>query len=396
MINALGSALPIICAAQFSFAPLPTVTQIMAMLANTGATAIRIDVPWADTELAVGVYAVSPYLDGLIAAVRASGRSVVLVLDYGNRLYPGSGDWNLPPRDAASCAAFANYAAWLVGQYAGPDVWFEIYNEPNNPAFWASAVNPTQYAALLSACILKMRAAPKGATANIISAGVGSAMAQDDQNPFMKTVAATVGATTMAKLTAQTIHPYDANYPPEAVLSFIDRYRAAVPCSGPLVVTEWGYNSQWLGGDETKRALYVARMIGSAVLAGLPMVTIFSLIDSGPDAINPEMTFGLHRFDKTPKLAATAVKTMAAALAGTITYDAEKVGTFYRITLRKANGKVTKIIWSDAPVTSITEPMASVSALDDTNGARPWFRFVPGGLMITIGSTIAPQIITGT
>lgn len=396
MINSPGSALPIICAAQFSFAPLPTVTQIMAMLANTGATGLRIDVPWADTELAVGVYAVSPYLDGLIAAVRASGRSAVLVLDYGNRLYPGSGDWNLPPRDAASCAGFANYAAWLVGQYAAPDVWFEIYNEPNNPAFWANAVNPTQYAALLSACILKMRAAPKGASAQIISAGVGSAMAQDDQNPFMNTVAATVGATTMAKLTAQAIHPYDANNPPEALLSFIDRYRAAVPYSGPLAVTEWGYCNQWLGADETKRALYVARMIGSAVLAGVPLVTIFSLHDTGTDAANPDMSFGLHRFDNTPKTAAKAVKAMADALSGTITYDAEKVGTIYRITLRKANGVVTKIIWSDAPITSIVEPMGSLTFVDDSNGYHPWFRTVAGGVMITVGPAIAPQIITGT
>ncbi|UEM16780.1 hypothetical protein J4G43_022730 [Bradyrhizobium barranii subsp. barranii] len=318
------------------------------------------------------------------------------MLDYGNRLYPGSGDWNLPPRDAASCAGFANYAAWLVGQYAAPDVWFEIYNEPNNPAFWANAVNPTQYAALLSACILKMRAAPKGASAQIISAGVGSAMAQDDQNPFMNTVAATVGATTMAKLTAQAIHPYDANNPPEALLSFIDRYRAAVPYSGPLAVTEWGYCNQWLGADETKRALYVARMIGSAVLAGVPLVTIFSLHDTGTDAANPDMSFGLHRFDNTPKTAAKAVKAMADALSGTITYDAEKVGTIYRITLRKANGVVTKIIWSDAPITSIVEPMGSLTFVDDSNGYHPWFRTVAGGVMITVGPAIAPQIITGT
>jgi hypothetical protein len=396
MLNAPGSALPIICAAQFAFAPYPTVTQIMAMLANTGATGIRIDVPWADTELACGVYAVSPYLDGLIAAVRASGRSMVLVLDYGNRLYPGSGDWNLPPRDAASCTAFANYATWLIGQYAGPDVWFEIYNEPNNPAFWANAVNPAQYAALLSTCISKIRATTKGASAQIISAGVGSAMAQDDQNPFMAAVAGTVGSATMAKLTAQTIHPYDASNPPEALLSFIDRYRAAVPYSGPLAVTEWGYCNQWLGSDETKRALYLARMIGCAVIAGLPLVTIFSLHDSGTDAANPDMSFGLHRFDKTPKPAAKAVKAMADALAGTITYDAEKVGTIYRITLRKANGVVTKIIWSDQPTTSIVEPMGSVASIVDTNGSNPWFRFMPGGVMITVGPTIAPQIITGT
>jgi len=86
-------------------------------------------------------------------------------------------------------------------------------------------------------------------------------------------------------------------------------------------------------------------------------------------------------------------------LAGTLTYDAEIIpvtgGNNYRITLRKAGG-VTKIIWSDAPVTSIVEPMATVQNVTDSNGGRPWFRFQPAGIMITVGPAIAPIIVTGT
>ncbi len=395
MINAPGSALPIICAAQFAFSPRPTASQIMAMRANIGAVGVRIDVPWADTELSPGVYAIPAYVDGLIAAVRASGCDIVLVLGYGNPLHPGSGAWNLPPRDQASWNAFANYAAFVATQY--PWAWIEIYNEPNNPQFWANAINPVQYAGLLSTCINKLRSIPNiGASLKIITAGVGPALSEDDQNPFMKAVAGAVGSATMAKLSAHAIHPYDASSPPEALLPFVERYRAAVPCSAPLVVTEWGWCSPWLGGDENKRALYVARAIGCAVIAGVALVAIFSLHDTGADATNLEMTFGLHRFDQTPKLAARAVNLMTTALAGTVTYDAEKVGSVYRITLRKDGGSVTKIIWSDGPVTSITEPMGSVQWVDDSNGTRPWHRYMPGGLMITIGSTIAPQIITGT
>jgi hypothetical protein len=307
----------------------------------------------------------------------------------------------MPPRDAASCDAFANWAAWMVGQYAAPDVWFEIYNEPNNPMFWANAVNPAQYAALLSACIAKMRAVPgKGASAKIVTAGVGSVAAPNDQNPFMAAVTSAVGSATMARLTAHTLHPYLGTGAPEGLFPFIDVYRTAVPCTLPIVVTEWGYCSQWLGADETKRALYIARMIGCAVLAGLPLLTVFNATDTGSDPNNMDMTFGLYRFDLTPKPAVKAFKAMMDALAGAVTYDAEKVvagsASYYRITVRKANGAVTKIIWSDASTTSITEPMTSVASVDDTNGSRPWVRLVPGGFMITIGAAIAPQIITGT
>jgi hypothetical protein len=202
----------------------------------------------------------------------------------------------------------------------------------------------------------------------------------------------------MAKLTAQTLHPYDASNPPEALFGFIDTYRSAVPyTSGPLAVTEWGYTDAWIGTDPTKRALYTARMLGCAVVAGVKLLTTYCLHDTGSDPANSEFTFGLHKFDKvTPKPSALAMKAFMDALAGTISYDAEKVGTYYRITLYKADGVVTKIIWSDAPTTSITEPMATVQSVFDTSGARPWFRFMPGGMMVTIGPAIAPVIITGT
>lgn len=399
IINAPASNLPFIGANAFAFAPLPSISSVMTMLNNIGATAVRIEVPWADTELSLGVYAVRRDLDAWIAACRLTGRNVVLVLDYGNGLYPGSGGWNLPPRDTTSYNAFANYAAYLVAQYAGPDVWFEIYNEPNNPQFWANAVNPTQYAGLLSACITKMRAVPvKGATAKILTAGVGPVASADDQNPYMLSVINAVGQTNMAKLTGQSIHPYDATRPPEQMLTFIDNYRSALSYAGPLAITEMGWPSQWIASNETTRALYIARLIGLAIFAGVPLLTMYNLFDTGVDQSNVQFTFGLHKFDQTPKLAVKAFKSVMDALAGTVTYDAEKLASpnIYRITLRKGDGTVTKIIWSDAPQTSIVEPMATVTSLNDVIDTKPWFRFMPGGIMITVGPTNPPYIINGT
>ena len=222
ILNALASQLPLIGAVPYSPNPKTAASKIVPMLAAIGANVARVELPWSDTETVVGTYAPPAYADGLIAALRSAGKSVVVVLDYGNALYPGSGAFNLPPRDAASIAAFANYAAWAVTQYAGPDVWFEIYNEPNNGQFWASAANPAQYAALLSACVSKMRAA--NPSANIMTGGVGPAYAKGsitDQSAFMKSVSAAAGAAVMAQINAQAIHPYDSGNPPEAIFNFI-------------------------------------------------------------------------------------------------------------------------------------------------------------------------------
>ncbi|WP_029584300.1 hypothetical protein [Bradyrhizobium sp. URHD0069] len=395
ILNASGSALPAIGAAQFSFAPKTSASQIVRMLDNIGARIVRIDVPWADTELAPGVYAIPPYVDGIIAAAQASGRQVVLVLGYGNPLYPGSGAWNLPPRDAASCNAYGNYGAFVSATY--PTAIIEVFNEWNNPTYWAGAPDPVQAAALLTACVTKILA--KNPAAQIMTAGVGPVAAPNDQNPFMNALATAAGPTIMGRMTAHAIHPYDASHPPEALFDFIDAYRAAVPyTSGPIAVTEWGYTNAWIGTDDTKRAIYVARMIGCAVVAGVKLLTIFGLHDTGADPNNIEYTFGLHKFDGMPKPAVAAMRAMMDALAGTVTYDAEQIGNVYRIALRKANGAVTKIVWTEA-TTSVNwvEPMAAPPHVVDTAGFRTWHRVMPdSSVQLTLGPTVPPVIITGT
>src|SRR5258708_856292 len=246
-----------------------------------------------------------------------------------------------------------------------------------------------------------MRSVPcDGAKTNIITACVGTYAPLNDQNPYMNAVATAVGPSLMSQLTAQTLHPYDANDPPEAIFSAISGYQSAVPCTVPIAVTESGYTSIWIGSDENKRALYVARMIGSAVLSGLNMLAIFSLHDTGNDPNNVQFNFGLHSFAHVPKSAALAMKAMINALKGTPTYDAETLsnptGNVYRITLRKAGGVITKIVWTDQLSTGYVEPMSSVQSMVDVTGFQPWHRLMPNGVAFTLGSAVAPIIITGT
>jgi hypothetical protein len=89
--------------------------------------------------------------------------------------------WMAPPRDPA---AFGRYAASLVKRYgprgsfwpAHPDIpklpirsW-QIWNEPNIPAFWATGPDPAGYAKLLETASRAVRAADPGA--EIVTAGL--------------------------------------------------------------------------------------------------------------------------------------------------------------------------------------------------------------------------------
>lgn len=394
--NAPGSQLPYLGVAQFDFTPLPnSESNIISMVQNLGANVMRFEVPWSSTELSPGVYAVDPYTDGLIASCRASGVKVVLCLDYGNVLYTGSA--SNPPTNSTQYTAFANYAGYVASKYVGNDVWFEIYNEPNNPGFWANSPNASQYAALLAAAWGGIKA--KNANAQITTAGIGDVSAQGDGATFMHSVN---GDTNLGGFTLQTIHPYSATNPPENLWSFISNYNTTVPYSGTLGATEWGYPSQWISSNETTRQLYVARMLLASICAGLKYMCIYSLHDTGTDPTNEQYTFGLYNYNNTPKLAVTSFQAVMNALEGTQTYSAELIpnggsNQVYRITLNKANGVVTKIIWTDGPTQNYNLPMNTVTSLVDVSGYQTWFRFLPGtGVSMTLGGTIMPVIVTGT
>lgn len=394
ILNAPGSSLPKIGASPFSMIPRPNFSQECAMLDAIGATMVRIEVPWSETEQVKGVYALPDWVEGRIAAAREAKRAVVLLLDYSNPLYTGG--VFVPPTTSDQIAAFCNYAAFVASQYVGPDVTFEIWNEPNNPQFWNGAPNSAQYAALLNAVAPAIRA--KQSSAQIITAGVGDLAAPGiNAAPYMQAV---VAASPSLALAAHTLHPYNPGTP-ETIFPYIAAYRAATAWAGPLWVTEWGYCAPWLSGGEVMRAIYSARMIGCAILAGLNGLAFYNLRDTGTDQTNIENTFGLFNYAMQPKGttgAVYAVKAMMDALAGTVSYDAEKLSNgVYRITLRKDDGTVTKIVWTDGPAITHCEPMQSITDVRDVRGGASGFHFTAGaGVSIALSNDWPVQIIKGT
>jgi uncharacterized membrane protein len=387
--------------------PLSQTSEVQAMLAGIGANIVRVQILWQDVETSVGVYSWPTYTDNhghpinlgaYITTLRAAGNSLDLLPNYGNTLYTPV--WNDPP-DSASYKAFANFVAWVVGQFNGPDVYYEIYNEPNIGGNWGGTASAVSYGNLLQQCIQTVRAIPVyGATAKIISAGIGDpgTLPGSIAYPVFGNVTSSTVGSNITKLAAQTLHPYDSANPPESVFNFDSVYQAAVPYHGPLCFSEWGYSETWgiIAFDQTKYALYIARMIGCSIFANVLFLIIYGLFDTGTNPSDPEQNFGLYTSTQIPKLAATAVTSMTTALAGTIRYVTQKIGTVYQITLYKTSHTVVRIVWTDASTISYLVPMNSVVSYHDTLGNTPSGSVTAAGLTVTLGPTVAPIIVTGT
>jgi polysaccharide biosynthesis protein PslG len=146
------------------------VQQLEAMKA-AGVTSVRVDANWS----AVQPDGPDSYdwtsLDQVMASVQKAGLSADLVI---NRCPP----WAAIPgaqgnqyAQPASSAAFADWAAAVAKRYGGEGAkYFEIWNEPNNPAFWAPVPNPAAYTADLKAAYTAIKTVDPSAI--VISGGL--------------------------------------------------------------------------------------------------------------------------------------------------------------------------------------------------------------------------------
>ena len=105
-----------------------------------GFSRVRMDFSWSAVEATKGVYNFSDH-DALVASLAARGMTPHLILDYGNRFYPPTGDAAFV---SITVPAFAAYAKAAAAHFAGKGVTFEIWNEANLPHFWMSTPSAFQ------------------------------------------------------------------------------------------------------------------------------------------------------------------------------------------------------------------------------------------------------------
>ena len=257
--------------------------------------------------------------DEMVEQATGRGLSILGLLAYGvGWASPGSGArgrqlaWTLP----GDLDAYRAYVYTVVSRYRGKVRAWEVWNEPNHPAFWHPQPNAGEYATLLRVAAGAIRDADPGA--KVVLGGVsGSDIA------YLEQVVAAAGWNAFDILAA---HPYVAPKSPERghlANGEIAKLRAFVSRHGadkPIWLTEIGWPTstpgRWGVGDLGTQADYLVRgMIAASTTPGVERVFWYNWRDDGDDPGNDENKFGLVSSDwATPKPAATALRTLTQRL----------------------------------------------------------------------------------
>lgn len=319
------------------------------LVSEVGALIVRLDIPWIDLERQ-GRYDFRPY-DDLINKLRQSGKSILLVLAYGHPDHSdGRADngFPLPPRTPEQQAAYGRYAQAVARRYHGPDIVYEIWNEPNLNLFWPPAFDAQAYRELLDEGVHAIRDVDP--TATIISGGLAN-----ENNPpqFLHTLA-TAGA--LDGVDGITFHPYRQDGPENSLYDIAEFESAAAGrVDRSLWITEWGYSEAWLAkvspyGTRQRSAVMIARLMLTAALAKAKAALIYDLIDDGNDPNDQESSFGLYDYDFKPKPAAAAFHTIAGLASDCSTYEfkADTAHNMITAAFHYQGGKDSYVIWAYA------------------------------------------------
>jgi hypothetical protein len=211
------------------------------IIAAAGFSRVRMDLGWAGVETTKGVYDFTAF-DGLVSALGSRGMNLHLILDYFNPLYPQSSDPGYGDAgEQITVPAFAAVSKAAAAHFAGKGVTYEVWNEQNG-GFWPPAANAVQYSDLCAAAIAAVHAGDPSALVTV------GGLAGFDY-PFLE---ATLDAGGAAAANAVGVHPYRQGGG-ESASDDLAYMRAIVAASfaapPPVWDTEWGYSSQWYGGD---------------------------------------------------------------------------------------------------------------------------------------------------
>jgi MYXO-CTERM domain-containing protein len=314
-----------------------------------GFAIVRMDLGWSGVERTTGVYDFTS-LDALVASLASRGMRLHLILDYFNALYPDPSSASFA---ATTVPAFAALAKATAAHFAGENVTYEVWNEPNLAGFWPPAPSSTQYATLCAAAIAAVHqgdSAAKVSTAGI--SGFDFAFLQGYLD-----AGGAVGADAVG------VHPYRQTGPESVAADYL-QMRTVVGATPPIWDTEWGYSSTWYGdghdpATRTKQAVYAAREILSAWAIGFPLAVYYDVRDDGTDGGNAEDNFGLFQNDYSDKPAAVAVRTLSTfaapyAFAG---FAPLEPSSLHAMRLDGTDSEAWAL-WSEAPGASITVTLA--------------------------------------
>lgn len=249
---------------------------VMDAQAATGVGLLREHVYWDQVERAPGVFDFAR-LDALVAGAASRGMTLLPILTSTPQFYStrpiGLGNDGWPPRDPASIFRLAyelTHRYGVAGTYWGcvvpgvlcrrpyqPVVAWQVWNEPDLPAWWRTGVDPAGYLKLLQYAYLGMKLGDPNSEVvlgglslhGLLPGGFLEQLYDLDAAPWFDTLA---------------IHPYAVNV--GTVIAHIQTARLIATQKGdpnvPLRITEYGYAtggaSSWTTTAPCQAALIAA------------------------------------------------------------------------------------------------------------------------------------------
>jgi hypothetical protein len=298
----------------------------LGMVKDFGFDFVRTEFSWKGVESQKGVYDLANVKEftGLAAS---AGLGLHVILDYGNELYSGNPD-NLPNPDKIGPDtqpfrdAFVAYAQQIVKATRGPGVHYEIWNEPNGPAFWKPAPSAADYGLLCKATVVGVKPLMLpgqriggGNLANSSAAFAFQRQLEDSGGCFADTTAGIP--------TDYAYHAYRST--PETWAQELNQIRTQLP--GHVVLgTEWGdcstrphntnHASEEVDGTtpaaRRRQAVETARRFLVETAVGLPWSTYYDFLDDGTKGLYNEDNWGLFDTKAVIKPAGVAARTLLA------------------------------------------------------------------------------------
>lgn len=317
-------------------------------VAQAGISLVRFVPDWQHIEKSKGIYDFS-LVDWLTYSFTTRGIRPVLCLGLNNPIYQVNSRIKTPEQQVA----FGNFVKAMVEHYRGRGIIWEIWNEPNIPAFWKPLsgeqltldTQVSEYLSLVNYIVPIIRQADSEAL--IIGPG-----ASNYNTPWLQ-LALQQGL--LDQLDGLSVHPYQGKERPELIIAQHKQVQSWIPINNinkPIFFTEWGY-STGIGPEEVseqKQALYVSRQYMLSLLLNIRGNFIYSLTDASSSypCQTKNSCYGLFRkSDGVNKPAYTALKGLTDQLVGyrVIRRIPHSDPTIYLLELKNNVGKIKYAIW---------------------------------------------------